>query len=485
MTEWGQLQQTIDGRAAPSEASYPVLNPATGEQLTTAPLCSRSQLDDAMQAASQAARTWSRDENARRSAMRAFADALEREADLLAAALTSEQGKPLSQAREEITGGIQILRSYAELPLPVHVLADAGPITSVVERQPCGVVAAITPWNFPFSIALLKLGAALLGGNTVVLKPSPFTPVTTLLTGVLARSALPAGVANVVSGAGDLGAAMARHPAVRAVTFTGSVAAGKQVAKAAADDLKRVVLELGGNDAAIVLPDAEPSAVAAQLCTIAFRNCGQICATVKRLYVPASIYEPLVAELARRADALKVGNGTDDGVQMGPVQNQAHFQHIQTLVREAVANGAVIAAGGRPLDGPGYFYPPTVIAQATEGMTVVDEEQFGPVLPVLRYDELDEAVTRANHSTYGLTASVWGTDPHALRAVAERLDAGVVNINTHDVQIPGAPFSGRRWSGIGAEGGIHGVLALTDPRVLNTARRRRQSSDALPGERMG
>ncbi|MGI5293047.1 aldehyde dehydrogenase family protein [Nonomuraea polychroma] len=456
----------------PSEESYPVFNPATGTQLTTAPLCSQRQLEEAMQTASQAGATWSRNESLRRSALRDFADALEREADLLAAALTAEQGKPLGEARAEIAGGIEILRTQADLSLPVDVLAADGPIISQVGRQPCGVVAAIIPWNFPFSIAMSKLGAALLGGNTVVLKPSPFTPVTTLLAGALSRAALPAGVANFLSGGDELGAAMARHPATRAVTFTGSVSAGKEVAKAAADDLKRVVLELGGNDAAIVLPDAEPATVAADLCAIAFRNCGQICATVKRLYVHASIHDRLVEELARQATSLKVGHGTDDGVQMGPIQNQAQLQRIKALVVEAVADGAVIAAGGRAGDGPGYFYPPTVIAQATDGMRIVTEEQFGPVLPVLRYEDLDDAVRRANNSPFGLTSSVWGTDPRTLRDVAERLDAGVVNINTHDVQIPGAPFSGRRWSGIGAEGGIHGVLALTDARVLNTANRR-------------
>jgi acyl-CoA reductase-like NAD-dependent aldehyde dehydrogenase len=441
-----------------------------------------SQLDDAMRSAAHAFPQWAGDEQLRRSALRAFADALERESDVLVKALTSEQGKPLGEARAEIEGGIEILRSYAELPLPRQVLTGAGGIRSEVRRQPHGVVAAITPWNFPFSIAMSKLGAALLGGNTVVLKPSPFTPVTTLLAGVVSQDVLPAGVANFVSGADDLGAAMARHPTVRAVTFTGSVAAGRAVFKAAADDLKRVVLELGGNDPAIVLPDADPAAVAADLSMIAFRNCGQICATVKRLYVPASIYEPLVAELARRADEVKVGPGTERGVQMGPVQNQVHFRRIQDLVSEAVADGAVIAAGGRALDGPGYFYPPTVIAHASEGMRVVAEEQFGPVLPVLCYDDLEDAVTRANTSPFGLTASVWGTDPQALRDVASRLDAGVVNINTHDVQVPGAPFSGRRHSGIGAEGGIHGVLALTDAHVLNTAPPRSPGSSGIHGE---
>ncbi|MEV4078670.1 aldehyde dehydrogenase family protein [Nonomuraea fuscirosea] len=468
---WGHVQQTIDGRAALSQESYPVFDPATGAQVTTAPQCSQRQLEEALEAAWRAGATWSRNESLRRSALRDFADALANEADALAAALTGEQGKPLDEARAEITGGIEILRTYAELPLPVDVLATGGPITSEVGRQPCGVVAAIIPWNFPFSIAMSKLGAALLGGNTIVLKPSPFTPVTTLLAGALSRTTLPAGVANFLSGGDNLGAAMARHPATRAVTFTGSVSAGKEVAKVAAADLKRVVLELGGNDAAIVLPDAQPATVAADLCAIAFRNCGQICATIKRLYVHASIHDRLVEELARQANALKVGRGTDAGVQMGPIQNRMQLQRIKDLVAQAVVDGALIAAGGRAWHGPGYFYPPTVIAQATDVMRVVKEEQFGPVLPVLSYENLDDAVARANDSTFGLTSSVWGNDPRTLREVAERLDAGVVNINTHDVQIPGAPFSGRRWSGIGAEGGIHGVLALTDPRVLNTAGR--------------
>ncbi|WP_308125877.1 aldehyde dehydrogenase family protein [Nonomuraea ceibae] len=463
------MQQTIDGRAAPSEHCYPVFNPATGAQLTTAPICSDHQLAEAMRTAAQAGVAWSGNEPLRRSALRTFADALAGDAGLLAEALTSEQGKPLGEARQEITAGIEILRAYAELSLPLDVLAADGPITSQVGRQPCGVVAAIIPWNFPFSIAMSKLGAALLGGNTVVLKPSPFTPVTTLLAGALSRETLPAGVANFLSGGDDLGSALVRHPTTRAVTFTGSVASGKAVARAAASDLKRLVLELGGNDAAIVLPDADPAAVAADLCAIAFRNCGQICATVKRLYVHASIHDQLVGELSWQANCLKVGNGMTDGVQMGPLQNQAQLQRITTLVAEAVDEGAVIAAGGRAHDGPGYFYPPTVLTRATDGMRIVAEEQFGPALPVLRYEDVDEAVTRANNSTFGLTSSVWGTDPHTLRDVAERLDTGVVNINTHDVQIPGAPFSGRRWSGLGAEGGIHGVLGLTDARVLNIA----------------
>lgn len=458
---------TIDGRAVDATNRFGVVDPSTGEQFASAPACPPESLDAALHAASAAQPAWAGDPAGRQAALNDFATALAARADDLARILTTEQGKPLNQAYAEIHGGIAIVREFAELETPATIVADTTELHSRVLRRPVGVIGAITPWNFPFSIAMLKAAAALACGNTVVLKPSPFTPLTTLRAGELSRDVLPPGVLNVVSGNDQLGASLVGHPIPRGITFTGSVEAGKAIAVSAGRDLKRLTLELGGNDAAIVLQDANPASVATQIGEIAFRNCGQICATIKRLYVHESLYTDVVDALTEYARTLHVDGGFVDGVQMGPVQNEVQRKRVVNLVVDAIDCGATVAAGGRQLDRPGFFYAPTILTDLAEGVRIVDEEQFGPALPVLSFRSDQEAVKRANSTVYGLTASLWGTDCEYMETLAGQLEAGVVNVNTHDLQTPGAPFGGHKWSGLGAEGGHYSVQGLTNAQVIN------------------
>ncbi len=460
-------RMTIDGQVVAAGSTFGVVDPAAGEVFARAPECSREQLDEAMDAATRAGRAWRADEGGRVAGLHAMADALDKGAEELAGLLTAEQGKPLGAARIEISETTRWLRAAATLELPVETILDDGSARAVLRRRPIGVVAAITPWNYPLLLAGWKLGPALRAGNTVVLKPSPFTPLATLRLGEMVNEVLPAGVVNVVSGGDDLGAWMTRHPAVGKVSFTGSVATGKKVMASAADGLKRLTLELGGNDAAIVLDDADPETIGKGLFWGAFINCGQICAGIKRIYVPEALHDDVVDVLAERARRVRVGPGTQDGVHLGPIQNRPQFDRVSGLVADALADGASAAAGGAPLDRPGYFFAPTILTGAREGMRIVDEEQFGPAVPVLTYRTLDEAVERANATRFGLSGSVWGADLDRATEVAAQLDCGTAFVNDHLALDPGLPFGGSKESGLGVENGQWGLEEFTQLQVVH------------------
>ena len=460
-------RMTIDGQVVTAGSTFGVVDPATGEVFAQAPECSREQLDAAMDGASRAGRAWRADEAGRVAGLHAMADALDKHAEELAALLTAEQGKPLGAARYEVSETSRWLRAAAALDLPVETILDNGSASAELRRRAIGVVAAITPWNYPLLLAGWKLGPALRAGNTVVLKPSPFTPLATLRLGEIVNEVLPAGVVSVVSGGDGLGAWMTSHPAVGKVSFTGSVATGKKVMTSAADGLKRLTLELGGNDAAIVLDDADPEAIGKGLFWGAFINCGQICAGIKRIYVPEALHDDVVDVLAERARRVRVGPGTQDGVHIGPIQNRPQFDRVRSLVSDALSDGASAAAGGAPLDGPGYFFAPTILTGAREGMRIVDEEQFGPAVPVLTYRSLDEAVERANATRFGLSGSVWGSDLDRAADVAAQLDCGTAFVNDHLALDPGLPFGGSKESGLGVENGHWGLEEFTQLQVVH------------------
>lgn len=384
--------------------------------------------------------------------------------------LTGEQGKQLQDAVFEIIGSGFWLKHFADMPIPYDVIRDDDAAYVEVVRRPIGVVAAITPWHFPLMLVCWKVAPALLAGNTMVLKPSPYTPLTTLVFGEMMREVLPPGVLNVVSGRDPLGARMTAHPVPRMVSFTGSVATGKRVAEAAASDLKRVTLELGGNDPAIVLDDADPAEIAPKLFNFAFQNNGQLCSAIKRVYAPARLYDDLVEALAAIARKAKVGNGLEEGVQYEPLNNKPQFERVTELVADAVGRGARAAAGGMPIDDPGYFYEPTVLAGVDDGFRIVDEEQFGPALPVVKYTSLDRVVDRANRSHFGLCGSVWGTDTDRAAEVAAELECGTAWVNTHFAVHTDQPFGGHKWSGIGSENGRWGVEAFTEVQVRHRAK---------------
>jgi acyl-CoA reductase-like NAD-dependent aldehyde dehydrogenase len=461
---------TIDGAAVGADQSLDVINPATGKRFASAPDASPAQLDAAFEAAARAFRAWRTDDNARRAVLHAMADAIAAAADEIAPILTAEQGKPLADSRFEVRGAAGWLRYYADLERGRQVLRDDETARVELVHAPIGPVATIVPWNFPIFIAAAKIAAALRAGNTVVLKPSPYTPLATLKLGEVVRDLLPAGVFNVISGGDALGPAMSSHPLARKISFTGSIATGKRVAAAAADDLKRLTLELGGNDPAIVLDDADPGKVAEQLFATAFRNNGQVCVAPKRIYAADAVRPALVEALAERARAMRIGDGADAGTDLGPLNNALQRRRVAELVDEAVAKGATAVTGGREKDGPGYFYEPTIVTDVSDGVRIVDEEQFGPALPVVAFRDVEDALERANGTMFGLGASVWSGDPDRAAAVAERVEAGMTWINAHSALTFDQPFAGAKWSGIGVEAGELGLDAYTDVRVLHRAK---------------
>ena len=460
----------IDGKLVDGDHTMEVLNPATEARVATCPRASRRQLDDAVAAADAAFVAWaalSLDE--RRRHIAAIADTIAANADELAALLTSEQGKPLPDAKGEVMGMAAFFRAACALDLPVRVLDDSDARRIEAHRRPLGVVAAIIPWNFPLLTIAFKTPPALLAGNTIVLKPAPTTPLSTLRFAELVAGLLPPGVLNVVTDNDDLGPAITSHPGIRKVSFTGAIETGQKVMASASETLKRLTLELGGNDAAIVLDDADPDTIAPAIFRAAFYNSGQICLAIKRLYVHDAIYERLCAALAEVAKDWPVDEGFKQGARIGPVQNVRQYEKLKEILADVRETGRIIT-GGRALDRPGYFIEPTIVADVAEGTRLVDEEQFGPVLPVIRFSDIDDAVRRANGTRYGLGASVWSRDMQRARAVADRLEAGTVWINKHAELLPTVPFGGSKQSGIGVEFTEEGLLEFTQLKIVNSAR---------------
>jgi acyl-CoA reductase-like NAD-dependent aldehyde dehydrogenase len=464
------FQLLIGGALVQGADTMNVLNPATEEVLATCPRASREQLDQAVAAAHAAFPSWSTTEiGVRKKALADIAGVIDAHTDELARLLTQEQGKPLRESMMEVKGAAMFFRFFAGQDLPVKIIDDSPARRVEAHRKPLGVVAAILPWNVPFGLAAFKLPPALLAGNTVVLKPAPTTPLTTLRLGELVKDILPPGVLNIITDAGDLGGALSSHPLVRKVSFTGSAATGRRVMESAAADLKRLTLELGGNDAAIVLDDVDPQQVAPKLFAATFRNAGQICVAIKRLYVQDSIYDATCDALAALASAAVVGNGLDEATQIGPVQNKRQFDRVVGLIEDAKKHGRVMT-GGVAEGGRGYFIRPTIVRDITDGTQLVDEEQFGPVLPIIRCKDAEDALARANALPFGLGGSVWSADVSRATKVADRMEAGTVWVNQHMALAPNIPLAGAKHSGVGAELGDEGLAEFTQLKIINIAR---------------
>ncbi|MFF4172481.1 aldehyde dehydrogenase family protein [Streptomyces sp. NPDC001744] len=451
-------------------ARFAVVDPATGEAFDEAPDQRPDELDAVVDRARRAWHGWRADPVARTTALRGAADAVETAGDDLARLLTREQGKPLAEAHAEVARTAARLRYFADLAPTTRRIADGRPVDSEIRWRSLGPVAAIVPWNFPLQLAAAKFAPALAAGNTVVLKPSPFTPLATRLLGSVLAAVLPEDVLTVVTGREPLGARLAAHPGIRHVTFTGSVPTGRAVAGAAAASLARVTLELGGNDAAVLLDDVEVDRIADRLFWAAFRNCGQVCMAVKRVYAPARLHAEVVEALAQRARTVAVGAGLAPDTRLGPVNNAPQLARVEQVTRRALADGARAAAGGRRPDGPGYFFAPTVLTDVPPDSPVVTGEQFGPVLPVLPYRSLDEAVEAANGTGFGLGGSVWGTDLDRAEAVAGRLECGTAWINHHAELSLAQPFAGAKDSGVGVAGGPWGLYGNLRPFVVHRPR---------------
>ncbi|WP_439589161.1 aldehyde dehydrogenase family protein [Hydrogenophaga sp.] len=461
--------QTIDGAAVFSEASYPVINPATGVPFADCPSASKEELDRAVAAASRAFPAWrDADVQVRRAALHRFADAVDAEQDGLSAVLTMEQGKPLNRARDEISRAAEQMRRLSLIDMPTETLQDSAGRPFDVQYRPMGVVGAITPWNMPIILAMSKISHALYTGNTLVLKPSPYTPLATLRLGQLGIGIFPPGVLNVLAGPDELGRWMTEHATISKITFTGSVRTGKKVMASAAETLKRVTLELGGNDAAIVLKDVDPVAIAPRLFAGAFVNSGQVCMAIKRLYVEAPVFEPLCAELARLAKEVTVGDGFDPEVTMGPVQNAMQYRIVHEVLDEVLRDPqAQVLGGTQQIPAQGYFVAPRVIAQPAQTSRVVTEETFGPLLPVLKFDDVDEVIEKANSTRYGLSGSVWTGDLARATDLAQRMDVGTAWVNHHVGSDPCVPFGGTKESGIGRENSLLGLRHYMEPHVVS------------------
>jgi acyl-CoA reductase-like NAD-dependent aldehyde dehydrogenase len=461
------FSMTIGGERVLTEQSDVAINPATEEAIARFPVASRHHLDLAVAAARAAFPAWRDTEvSARQQAVSQLADLIEENMEVFLTLLTTEQGKPRAGAEWEIGGSIYWLREIAKQSLPEEVVRDDGESRVVTRFTPIGVIGGITPWNFPLLLAIWKIAPALVAGNTMVLKPSPFTPLCTLWFGELAQKVLPPGVLNIISGGNDLGQWMTEHPDIGKIAFTGSTATGKKVMQSAAVNLKRLTLELGGNDPAIVLPDVDPKAIAKDLFWASFQNSSQFCVATKRLYVHEDIYESLVSALVDYAKSVRVDNGILPESQLGPLQNRMQYEKVCNLLEDSASEGHKVLLGGVPLDRPGYFIPVTLIDNPPEDARCVVEEAFGPILPILKYTDIDDVVQRANNTIYGLAASVWSADVEKARKVARKIEAGTVWINQAHVFGPDIAFGGHKQSGMGIENSLHGLSEYCDMQTI-------------------
>ena len=426
-----------------------------------------------MIAAAKAAQpAWAALSHAERSAyLHRAADAVEANVEGLAELLSREQGKPLNgpNARFEVSACASWLRANADFELEPETLADDDSGRIELHYRPFGVVGAIGPWNWPMMISTWQFAPSLRMGNTVVIKPSGNTPLSVLALVYVLNTALPADVLTVVSGRRYVGAVLASHQDIAKIMFTGSTAAGQDIIRSSADTVKRLTLELGGNDAGIVLPDADSTAIAEDLFWGAFINTGQTCAALKRLYVHEDIYDDVVEALANVAKNMPMGNGLDEGNVLGPLQNKSQYEIVANLVQAAKDSGARIVTGGNPeVDQPGFFYPATLVADIDNDNPLVVEEQFGPALPIIKYRDLEQAIEWANALDVGLGASVWSADKEAALEVAARIEAGTVWLNKHGTVDPRAPFGGAKQSGYGLEFGVEGLKQLGQPQVIQS-----------------
>jgi acyl-CoA reductase-like NAD-dependent aldehyde dehydrogenase len=467
MTDFKML---IGGLLVEGDHTLDVINPATGSSFATVARASAAQADQAIAAAKAAGPAWAATPlDDRRKVVLALADAIAARRDEIARVLTSEQGKPLPEAEGELAWTDGYLRHYCTLDLPDRIIQDDEAGYIAVKHKPLGVVVGIIAWNFPLLVACWKIGPAVLAGNTIVLKPAPTTPATALLLGEICKDIFPAGVVNIITDNNDLGAHLTAHPDVAKIGFTGSTATGKRIMASSANTLKRLTLELGGNDPAIILEDVDVKQTAQAIFSNAFLNNGQVCLAVKRAYVHNDIYDAMCSELAVLADAAIVDDGSKQGTQIGPIQNKAQYEKVKGFLETAKRDGTIIA-GGEVMERDGYFIRPTIVRDVTDGHQIVDEEQFGPILPVIRFGDVDDVIRRANNSETGLGGSVWSKDIAKATDIAGRIESGQMWVNQHIAIGPHIPMAGFKGSGLGVEQSVEGFAEYTQIQVINVAR---------------
>ncbi|WP_284438401.1 aldehyde dehydrogenase family protein [Paracoccus marinaquae] len=460
----------INGQLVSGDRMIEVINPATEEVFARVPHATAEDLDRAVAAAAAAQRDWATTSMAeRRAKVEELAAAIGEAADDLARTITLEQGKPLPEAIGEVQWSQGYLAHTATLELPDRVIQDDEQFRIETRHKPLGVVGAIVAWNFPLLLACWKIGPALMAGNAIILKPAPTTPVATLKLGEICARVFPAGLVNILTDDNDLGPKITAHPGIAKVGFTGSSATGKRIMAAAADTMKRVTLEMGGNDPAIVLPDVDVRKTAEKIYGGAFMNAGQVCLAVKRAYVHDAIYDDFCGALADIASQAVVDDGLKQGTTVGPIQNRAQYEKVKGYLEDARSSGKIIA-GGEVRDGKGYFISPTIVRDVTDGHKIVDEEQFGPILPVVRFNDVDEVIARANASDYGLGGSVHSSDVEKATEIAGRIESGTIWVNQQLNIGPHIPMAGFKGSGLGVEQSIEGLAEYTQMQVINVAR---------------
>ncbi|KAK6334488.1 hypothetical protein TWF730_003703 [Orbilia blumenaviensis] len=465
---------TINGKQTTTEKTRHSVNPSTGEANPPVPVSTRQDLDAAVDAARKALKGWAETSwDDRKDALLRFAKAVVERKEGFAGVLVREQGKPMMFAMSEVAGVEKQVQGLASIKLEDEVVLDEGGRKVVKRYVPLGVGGAIVPWNFPVALMMLKISHAVLTGNTVVCKPSPFTPYTGLKLVELAQQFFPPGVVNAVSGDDDLGPWITSHPGIDKISFTGSSATGRKVMESCSKTLKRVTLELGGKDPAIILPDVDINLVASQIAFYSFFNSGQICVATKRIYVHSSIAEPFIKALVSAAKNLKVGDGMESGVFMGPVNNEMQYEKVMGFMKDVVGEkeGKVVMGGdgGRfkySGGNGGFFIDPTIVVNPGDGSRIMREEPFGPILPVATWDDDEEVIKRANDTDMGLGASVWGKDIERAERIARRIEAGSVWINEHVFSVPVAPFGGWKGSGMGVENGREGLVGWCNVQSL-------------------
>jgi acyl-CoA reductase-like NAD-dependent aldehyde dehydrogenase len=460
----GDYRMTIGGKLVEGSATFDVFNPATRAVIASAPDAREGELNQAIESASTAFYAWRQAPHATRAAaVNAIANVIEENAEAFIALLTKEQGKPRAGAEWEILGSVYWLREISKQTLPDEVVEDTEDRRVVTRFSPLGVVGGIVPWNFPVLLAVWKIAPALMAGNTIVVKPSPFTPLCTLKLGELCRDVLPPGILSVLSGGDDLGKWMTSHPDFAKIAFTGHTETGKAVMRSAAGTLKRLTLELGGNDPAIVMPDVDPKKIAPELFWAAFQNNAQFCNATKRLYVHEDIYNEVLNELVAFIKTQKVGDGANPNTALGPIQNLPQYEKVIEYFDDCREHGYRFAVGGQiDREARGWFVPVTLVDNPPEDSRIVREEPFGPILPVLKWRDEDDVIRRANDTIYGLGASVWGADLAAVERVGSQLEAGTVWINEIHKYSPYQAFGGHKQSGIGCENSLHGLMEYTN-----------------------
>lgn len=457
---------------ADSGAKIDVVNPANGQVLGSVPKCGQAETARAIEAAQEAFESFRKTTALERSKMlRKLHDALLDNQDSLAELLTLEQGKSLTEAKGEIGASAAYVLWFAEEARRTYGDVIPSPWADrrvIVTKEPVGVIAAITPWNFPSSMLARKIGPAIAAGCTSVVKPATQTPYSGLAWGALAEEAgIPAGVINIVTGAaGEIGDELCTNPLVKKITFTGSTPIGKLLLEKAAGTVKKVSMELGGNAPFLVFDDADIDRAVEGAMTAKYRNSGQTCVCTNRFFVQSGIYDAFVEKLAKASKALKVGPGVDEGVQQGPLIDEKAVEKVEELVADATQNGGKIVAGGKRHALGGSFFEPTVIADATPKMKFMKEEIFGPVAPVFRFETEEEAITLANDTEYGLACYFYTSDLGRAFRVMGELKYGMVGVNEGLITTPEAPFGGVKESGLGREGGHQGIEDYLDTKYV-------------------